>query len=211
MTSDETQLWSAHETEPTSETRAALIAHYLPHVQKLAGCIAAGIPRWAMVDSDDVYSDAVIGLMRVIDSGKFDRARGVSFTTYSQLRIRGYVSDKLRELDWVPRLERLKQSRGEVTPKTMQPYDPTTQRGENNRSPFNKPDERQTAVSQLDDPLDTWREALKSCSTTERLILLLYYREGATMKAIGKSIGLTESRVSQLMSAVKKRLSQSVA
>jgi RNA polymerase sigma factor for flagellar operon FliA len=63
-----------------------------------------------------------------------------------------------------------------------------------------------------DDPtLDAQREDLKrlvtkGLSKNERLIILLYYYEEMTMKEIGATLDLSESRVSQMHSAIMTRL-----
>ena len=46
----------------------------------------------------------------------------------------------------------------------------------------------------------------RGLSRAERLILLLYYFEEMTMKEIGQTLDLSESRVSQMHSAVLERL-----
>lgn len=46
----------------------------------------------------------------------------------------------------------------------------------------------------------------KGCQKDERLILLLYYFENLTMREIGDTLGLSESRVSQMHSALVQRL-----
>jgi RNA polymerase sigma factor for flagellar operon FliA len=48
----------------------------------------------------------------------------------------------------------------------------------------------------------------KGMSKNERLILILYYYEGMTMKEIGATLGLSESRVSQMHTAILERLRQ---
>lgn len=56
----------------------------------------------------------------------------------------------------------------------------------------------------LDDAF--WHEACVGLSGAERTIIRLYYRDGKTMKAVGKSLGLSESRVSQIHTAVLPRI-----
>jgi RNA polymerase sigma factor for flagellar operon FliA len=48
----------------------------------------------------------------------------------------------------------------------------------------------------------------RGLSRAERLIILLYYFEGMTMKEIGETLALSESRVSQMHSAIIERLKQ---
>lgn len=49
---------------------------------------------------------------------------------------------------------------------------------------------------------------MKGLSRAERLIILLYYYEEMTMKEIGATLDLSESRVSQMHSAIVRRLKQ---
>lgn len=53
---------------------------------------------------------------------------------------------------------------------------------------------------------DLKRLIQKGLTSTERLILILYYYEQMTMKEIGKTLDLSESRVSQMHSAIIDRL-----
>lgn len=54
--------------------------------------------------------------------------------------------------------------------------------------------------------LDFLRVALKSLSRDERILIILYYYEGVTMREIGRQIGRSESRVSQMHSELMTRL-----
>jgi RNA polymerase sigma factor for flagellar operon FliA len=53
---------------------------------------------------------------------------------------------------------------------------------------------------------DLKRVITKGLSKNERLILILYYYEEMTMKEIGATLDLSESRVSQMHSAILDRL-----
>jgi RNA polymerase sigma factor for flagellar operon FliA len=46
----------------------------------------------------------------------------------------------------------------------------------------------------------------RSLSRNEKLIIVLYYYEGMTMKEIGRTLDLSESRVSQMHSSILARL-----
>ena len=48
----------------------------------------------------------------------------------------------------------------------------------------------------------------KGLSRNERLIIILYYYEELTMKEIGATLDLSESRVSQMHSSIVQRLQQ---
>ena len=64
----------------------------------------------------------------------------------------------------------------------------------------NIPDERETAADRLDDESDKQMllEAVEELPERERQMLSLYYYEGLTLKEIGKVMGVSESRVSQI-------------
>lgn len=79
--------------------REALVQSHLPQVKFIAERIASKLPP--SVDTDDLYSAGVLGLLDAID--RFDPTRGVMFKTYAEMRVRGAILDSLRDLDWVPR------------------------------------------------------------------------------------------------------------
>ncbi len=49
-------------------------------------------------------------------------------------------------------------------------------------------------------------EILRGLSRAERLVVVLYYYEGLTMKEIGSVLGLSEGRVSQMHKQILSRL-----
>lgn len=53
---------------------------------------------------------------------------------------------------------------------------------------------------------EAWDRLLRPFNLRERLILRLYYQEGMTFKEIGGVIGISESRVSQMLALVLQRL-----
>jgi RNA polymerase sigma factor for flagellar operon FliA len=76
-------------------------------------------------------------------------------------------------------------------------------------------DLEQTAILEgprAEDPLrrmecaELLRRITRGCNRRERLLLILYYYEQLTMKEIGRTLGLSESRVSQMHTALLARL-----
>jgi len=49
---------------------------------------------------------------------------------------------------------------------------------------------------------DAWERLLRGFNRTDRAILALYYRRNMNMKEVGRTIGLSESRVSQLLTNI---------
>lgn len=87
---------------PDATTRDELIIKYMPLVQYVVNGLALSLPP--MLDLDDIRSYGVMGLIDAID--RFDPERAVKFETYAVTRIRGYIIDQLRTLDWIPRSAR---------------------------------------------------------------------------------------------------------
>ena len=58
---------------------------------------------------------------------------------------------------------------------------------------------------------DLMRLVTKGLNRNERLIIILYYYEELTMKEIGATLDLSESRVSQMHTAIVNRLQQQLA
>jgi RNA polymerase sigma factor FliA len=79
--------------------RDRLVRETLPLVARVAGAIGSRLPH--SVEISDLTQAGVLGLLDAAE--KFDRAKGVRFRTYAELRIRGAILDSLRSLDWVPR------------------------------------------------------------------------------------------------------------
>jgi len=62
------------------------------------------IKHTGIMDSEDIYSCGTMGLIDAVD--RYDQNRGVKFETYAVTRIRGYLVDQMRAMDWLPRSAR---------------------------------------------------------------------------------------------------------
>jgi len=74
----------------------------LPKVKYIADRIAAKLPP--SVERDDLYGAGVVGLIDAVE--RFDASRGIAFTTFAEMRVRGAILDNLRALDWASRSTR---------------------------------------------------------------------------------------------------------
>src|SRR5689334_7904641 len=86
----------------TELTRAAQMERYLPLVRSVVSGLRFSLPP--RLDTEDPLGYGTLGLLAALD--RFDPAQGVKFETYAATRIRGYIIDQLRALDWVPRSAR---------------------------------------------------------------------------------------------------------
>lgn len=218
------ELWTRYRAEPTIELRNRLVMQYSPLVKYVAGRLRTRLPD--SVDYGDLVSDGIIGLMEAID--RFDPARGLTFQTFAVPRIRGAMVDALRALDWVPRSVREKVRQVEQAQRMLEarlgriPDDPeiAAELG------ISVPELRDlyakvsfTSVGTLED-LEL-ADDLSAAATHEieddqakaallrvvgelperdQILIALYYFEGLTLSEIGRVLGVSESRVSQLHS-----------
>lgn len=68
------------------------------------------------------------------------------------------------------------------------------------------PDKRSEVPTERLERLDIIRKCTQQLNDKERLIIILYYYENLTMKEIGASLGLSESRVSQMHTAIVQKM-----
>ncbi|MCU0290285.1 MAG: sigma-70 family RNA polymerase sigma factor [Acidobacteria bacterium] len=80
------------------------VLDHLDMVKVIAAKIYARI-HWS-VDLGDLIHTGILGLIDA--AGKYDPGRGVKFSTYASLRIKGAILDELRNLDWASRCQRQK-------------------------------------------------------------------------------------------------------
>lgn len=218
-----------------------LVKSFLPRIKYIVKSIKYDeLPP--VVDEEDLYQMAVIGLYDA--AKKYDKRKG-SFSTYANIRVRGYILDELRKLDYVPRYKRgrtraLKelietlevelgrQSSSEDIAKHLGvgideydrmidsiSYDKLVSLDQkiaedegldirlldvikDNRTP-----EEYAEKKQIKEILE---EAINSLEEKEKLVILLYYYEELKMKEIGKIIGCSEPRVSQIHKTALEKL-----
>lgn len=237
------ELWKQYQKSRDRDLRNFLMQKYLPLVRYNAERIHTRLPD--EVDVEDLMSAGVFGLKDAIDA--FDLARKVKFETYCAPRIRGAILDELRNMDWVPRLVRVRSGRveqvrqsvekrtgraatdeevaqilnvdGEELEKIQRDSKAVMTRSLSART-FNSDSSGGREVREIDvirdesqsNPLsDIQRNDIKDLMTkglsrAERLIIILYYYEAMTMKEIGQTLDLSESRVSQMHSSILLRL-----
>ncbi|MBV8343579.1 MAG: FliA/WhiG family RNA polymerase sigma factor [Candidatus Eremiobacteraeota bacterium] len=213
-------------------SREEAVHKYLHLVKYVAGRISVNLP--ASVDINDLINDGVFGLIDAIE--KYDSSRTVKFETYAITRINGAIIDALRSLDWVPRAIRQRAreltrayealelelgrapSREELAGRLrLSPQELDRLLGRV-RTRAILPLEAASAV--LDDAGDVEREleheelhaelerAVDALLPQERVVIRGYYFEGRTLKEIKSTLGVSESRVSQIHARAVRRLRQ---
>ncbi len=96
-------LWARYRSAGDPEARDQLLARHLGLVHHVAREVSRRIPS---IELGELVSAGALGLMKALDS--FDLSRGLAFSTYAVLRIRGAILDDLRSRDSTPRSVRMK-------------------------------------------------------------------------------------------------------
>ncbi len=177
--------------------RAALqrgVDAYLPLVRRVVRQLARRLP--SNVQRDDLLAAGVFGLVDSLRRNGGDG--GAAFEWYARTRIRGAIFDELRAQDWLSR--RARAAAG--VPACFVSFEDVA-----------NDDEAGLAAS--DDPSEAfeWRSlcralgrALTQLPERERNVVARYYFEGAKLKDIGAELGVSEPRISQLLSRAVERL-----
>lgn len=218
------ELWRRYRADPSVEQRNRLVLQFSPLVKYVAGRLRSRLPE--TVEYADLVSDGIFGLMEAIE--RFDPDRGLSFQTFAVPRIRGAMVDALRSLDWVPRSVRDKVRQVEEAQRDLEvalgripeeaevaahlDMSVDTLRALSAKAAT-------SSVSALEDldladelsPSGTQAVEDEASRATllrvvgdlperDQVIIALYYFEHFTLAEIGRVLGVSESRVSQLHS-----------
>jgi RNA polymerase sigma factor for flagellar operon FliA len=229
------ELWFDFKSTGSTAARNQLVLHYSPLVKYVAGRVRSGLPQ--SVDSADLVSEGVIGLMDAID--KFEPDRGWAFQTYAVPRIRGAIIDSIRAADWVPRSVR---SRTRDVDRAREKLQHQLDRSPTDaevceeagitlaelRALKDRPtsfssaeDDELAALDDLAPAVDDALEdeatrgallgALRTLPERDQVVIALYFFEGLTLGEIGQVLQVTESRVSQLRSRATASLRDGLA
>jgi RNA polymerase sigma factor for flagellar operon FliA len=223
-----------HEYSVTASqsARDELILNHLWLVRHLVGKLAARVPPG--VDMENLESAGLLGLVEAAQ--RFDASRGVDFKTFATLRIRGEIIDEARRNSPLPQellqhvklvskaqeqltppitIEALSAATGLTTDQVLDALTaiPLTQM----KSLDSTADEllRITADAsanemERDEERKLLADAIASLPERERLIITLYYKEDLRLKEIGEMLGLSESRISRLLTAAQFQLREYV-
>ena len=216
-------VWSEYHRSREPALRNRLVVQYSPLVKYVAGRMRSRLPH--TVEQDDLVSDGVLGLMDAIE--RFDPSRGLTFQTFAVPRIRGAIIDGLRAMDFVPRSvrdkvravqqatlaleERLGRLPGDeevarelgIPVQQVRDLNRQTSSSHANLDDFDLADELSSAADATVEEGDANASLMRvvgELSERDQVVIALYYFEGLTLAEIGRVLGVTESRISQVHS-----------
>lgn len=216
----------------SQSARDELILNHLWLVRHLVGKLAARLPPG--VDVDNLESAGLLGLVEAAQ--RFDTNRGVDFKAFAALRIRGAMIDEARRNSPLPQellqyVKLVSRAQERLTPPiTIEALAGETGLSEDQvldalaaipLTQVKSFDPAADELSQITEDVsssamereDEWRllaDAISSLQERERLIVTMYYKEDLRLKEIGEILGLSESRVSRLLTAAQFQLREYV-
>jgi len=162
----------------TNEERNVLITNYLPLANKLAWKKNKSTPN--CVNIDELKSAAYMGL---VDAAKKFKPTQGSFGSYAAIRIIGEIKDYLRQLGRFPEVSLdIKANEDQMTLVDSIP------------------------AFESKDPTDFFEEVTKNLNTIGKKVVKSYYIDDQSLKEIGVSIQVSESRVSQIFKKCRESL-----
>lgn len=164
-------------------TSQKLVEQYVPLANKLAYKKKKVLPRF--VDIEDLKSAAYLGLVEA--ASRYDPEYGVAFSTYAYPRIFGAIHDWLRNEGWGKRGESSKLLSLDIENDECSLKESVVAKDERNDKEFLE------VVS-----FDLGQQAED--------ILRRYFIDLYSMKEVGKRFGVSESRISQLITQYKIRI-----
>lgn len=206
-------LWEAYLAGHTLEARNRLVESYRALAVSIAKGFkarSAGSGGSAGLELDDLVSSAQEGMIRAVES--YDPNRGVPFEAYARLRVSGHIRDALRNEDHLSRRDR----------RTVRAYfdGESLEEGKVRRAVrlvAQRPGRGDTDDAARAVPGDDDIEGsvltrvhvegmLKALDPVEAAVLECRYLRGMSLSAIGATLALTESRVSQIHRVALQKL-----
>ncbi len=183
---------------------------------------------------DDLVQVGTLGLIEAVR--RFDPHRGVRFSSYAGRRIEGAITDHLRSTDWAPRSVRSQQrrlasaeARGARTDEDLSRMSGLDveairrTRADIRRANLDSFERRKAGgvdvvgTDGVDEnllhreQLSELRQALETLTPRHRLLVESHFLDGRSLTEIGESMGVTQSRASQLKSEALAELRRIMA
>ncbi len=208
--------------------RDELVLSHLWLVRHVVGRLLARLP--AGTDKENLEAAGVLGLVEA--ASRFDCSRGVDFKAYSSVRVRGAVLDELRRGCPLPQamlqqVARVAKAREKLAPPVSLgdlanaaglsqdqvldclaaiPLTQVTSLEQLSEEWFCDPLDPPDVMAEREEQKRLLADAIEVLPERDRLVVTLYYMEDLRLKEIGQILGLSESRVSRVLTAAQFQL-----
>jgi len=203
------------------------VTENLPLVRFIAARIASSIP--ASVELDDLIQNGTLGLIDAVR--RFDPSKGIPFPAYARYRIRGAILDALRTLDWATRNQRTQRKAAadanwgdqseQAKPARVSFYSlgPVVSLSSRRESTEDLPapdvpcgeNLHPDRLFEANEAKLLVKKALNVLPERYRKVIVMYYSGDWSMRDIGRTLGVNESRVSQIHKAALGKMKQALA
>jgi RNA polymerase sigma factor for flagellar operon FliA len=194
--------------EPSAALSAEQLAKYEPVVRQIAGGFQRRLPRNVL--RDDLVAAGMSGLWDAIRKHGVERAG--NFDWYVRVRIRGAILDELRAQDWLPRRARAAAAEAAKSSGGSAPSAPVVLRfdevSETEQARCLIASDTISSDQHIEERFvrDQLAKAVEQLPERERHIVSLHYFKGVKFKELGRMLGVSEPRISQLHSRAMGRL-----
>jgi RNA polymerase sigma factor for flagellar operon FliA len=195
---------------PSPAVEAQLLTEYAPIVRQIAGGFQRRLPRNVL--RDDLIAAGMSGLWDAIR--KHGQERAGNFDWYVRVRIRGAILDELRAQDWLPRRARAAAAEAAKNSGGSAPSAPVVLRfdevSETEQARCLVASDATSSDKHLEERFvrESLAKAVDLLPERERHIVSLHYFKGVKFKELGKMLGVSEPRISQLHSRAMGRLKE---
>lgn len=224
-------LWNKYLENRSVENRNAIVVEHIGLVRSVS--LKTYNKLSVKVDQEDLFSYGMFGLIQAVE--RFDVTRMKSFGAFAVPRIRGAILDNLRTNSEHKRVAtshkhtversihsfRIKHNRTPTVEEIAVESGINEDRvfeilnGQVFRKATRLDSEEAVEIASNHESPSVRREKSrilryisKSLNVQERIVVILYYMEQLTFREIGISIGCSESRISQIHSALIARLQE---
>lgn len=208
-------------------TEDQAVTESLPLVRFIAARIASTIP--ASVELDDLIQTGTLGLIDAVR--RFDPSKGIPFPAYARYRIRGAILDALRALDWATRNQRTQRkalTNAATSDESVEPapapvhffsLGPVVSLSSRRDSTEDLPapdvpcgeNLHPDRLFEANEAKELVNRALNVLPDRYRKVVVMYYSGDWSMRDIGRSLGVNESRVSQIHKAALGKMKRALA
>ncbi len=216
----------AAQPSPLAPPEEDAVTENLPLVRFIAARIAASIP--ASVELDDLIQTGTLGLIDAVR--RYDPSKGIPFPAYARFRIRGAILDALRSLDWATRSQRTERKAiasaaaadGSVQAKPAQrrffSLGPVVSLSSRREASEDAPapdvpcgeNLHPDRLLEANEARELVTRALNVLPDRYRKVVVMYYSGDWSMRDIGRSLGVNESRVSQIHKAALGKMKRAL-